>query len=257
MPAKAPALSRGLEVLRHIQSGAPMSLERIARETGYPKSSLTRILSTLVDCGILLRDVRTKRYRAIMHLVPGDSGNSELDREVGQSLARLAELTGQTAEWYIPSAEGMVIARRAESPSGEVRVRAYIGFLRPWVGELDAVATLAVAWHTPRNDYNGYNGFTSDGVREDLPSSVVRRRVENASRTGILIDHYVNDNGVRRGACVVLRGDAMAGILTVAQYRRPNDDASDRLILEALQTEGRGLTRHPTFQPTVELPGED
>jgi hypothetical protein len=77
-----PALSRGLQILRMLST--PMTLEEIARESGVPKSSAMRIVSTLRMEGLVVRDPRTRVFQAATKLsdsrtlknsviMPGDS----------------------------------------------------------------------------------------------------------------------------------------------------------------------------------------
>jgi DNA-binding IclR family transcriptional regulator len=55
----APALERGIRVLKYLEGKDPVSLDSIARATGYPKSSLLRVLDTLINQDVADKDIST------------------------------------------------------------------------------------------------------------------------------------------------------------------------------------------------------
>lgn len=58
------ALARGLEILKHIQSGGAMSLSDLHRVSGYPKASILRILKTLMEEGVVWQRIVDSAFLA-------------------------------------------------------------------------------------------------------------------------------------------------------------------------------------------------
>ena len=132
----APALERGIRVLRRLAERPGIRLETLARELGAPKSSVLRLLETLADLNLARRAEAGWQALAVLAPLAEDDFPARLDR----ALAQLAARAGRSAEWWEADDAGMVLRRRCEPPAGEVAVRAQPGFVRPWRGELDAVA---------------------------------------------------------------------------------------------------------------------
>lgn len=211
--AHAPALVRGVEILRWLEAAPGSALDRIARELPYPKPSIHRLLGTLAALG-LVEKMPGARYRALQVLRSGTGGGQALVELLEGEMAGLVRRTGCTVEYYEGGREGMVL-RRQSHPEGEIRVVARPGFVRPWLDELDAVATLALAGAPGAPRLKSMRGYVADGVCERLPWRVVRARVAEARRRGLATDPAYNENGVRRTAAVVF-APGWAGILAVA-----------------------------------------
>jgi DNA-binding IclR family transcriptional regulator len=188
-----------------------------------PRTSLHRIMQVLVDKGIVVRDVEHK-FRGRMRLVPRtDTG--DFDLRLQAEMAALAEGTGQTAEWFRPSADGMVLVARVLPGESEIGVRAQVGFLRPWRGELDAVLALGTQWlqtREQRPSLEAYTGYQEPFELSPLPSAVARERLALARRHEWLIDEVPNTNNVRRAAALVRHNGQPLGVLCVAEVVHPN-----------------------------------
>ncbi len=216
-PPSAPALRRGIAVLRLLAAQGPFSLEEIARETGFPKSSLLRILRALVDLDLVARPASTKQYRATAQLVPLRVSGRAFAEALGRTLETLAADTGQTAEWYVPGPDGMVMVRRAEPSRGEIWVMARIGFLRPWRGELDAPAALGLAFFREMPSGGGWWTYDAKRARMRLKRTDVARRIARARADESMADPHCNPNGVRRTSALVRHRDEPAGVLALAE----------------------------------------
>ena len=81
----APALERGIQILRLLEHGEAKSLDFVANKTGVPKASAMRLLQTLVQANLVGRNP-DKTYRALSRLVPVGNGRSELGRLVAEAL---------------------------------------------------------------------------------------------------------------------------------------------------------------------------
>ncbi|MBN1669904.1 MAG: helix-turn-helix domain-containing protein [Kiritimatiellae bacterium] len=244
---EAPALARGIEVLRALEQDGPLTLEGLARAVQAPKSSLLRILNTLIALNLAARDDTDKHYHAQASLVEFDRNPQRFTRRVSQALQRLADGTACTAEWYVPGKSGMVLVQRAVPPRREVRVMARIGFVRPWHGELEAVSCLAAAWHGRQARAAGWWAYVRDGVEGKLAAKLAAERVASARRLGHAADEHFNTHGVRRMACVVLEQNELAGIVALAENFMPEGDASRPARLRALANAAAGLCENTAF----------
>lgn len=68
----APALGRGIAILRHLEANGSCSLEQLARHFRWPKASLLRLTESLRRAGVVQRDPATKRYHSLVQLVMVD-----------------------------------------------------------------------------------------------------------------------------------------------------------------------------------------
>ncbi|MBS3820545.1 MAG: helix-turn-helix domain-containing protein [Phycisphaerae bacterium] len=212
----APALARGLAVLQQL-AVKPLTLDALARTLDLPKASLLRLCRTLETLGLVGRQSGTKAFFARAQVVPIESAG--MVGQVETVLSDLAAETGQTTEWYVYNASGMVLLRRADPPRGEVAVVARPGFTQGWSGELDAVVALGLAFFRDEPiDYRSNWTYVAPGERGNLTVRDARRIVAEARESSIARDPQINANGVRRTAAVVARQGRPLGILAVAEY---------------------------------------
>jgi len=237
----APALARGVAVLRLLENAPGLSLDRIAAQTNVPKASALRLLYTLCELGLVERSDEDKSYRARVRLVPIDTGDS-MEERVRGSLARLARAAGHTAEWYVPSQEGLVLVQRCEPEAEMVSVKARIGFVRAWRNELDAVACVANAVRESGTGvYSGYWTYDAEGLRRNLSMHEAAERLAQARARGVAHDEHYNTNGVRRAAVPVVRDRSLAGVLAIAASYRPGGADDLGSATESLTKEARYL----------------
>jgi len=252
--SSAPALSRGIELLRILEDGRPHTLQALASRTGWPKASLLRLLGTLSEQDLVSRNDIEKSYTARARLIPLGAQEEMFSQWLADGLRRLARESDYTAEWYIPSDSGMMIVQRMEPEIPVIRVVARVGFLRHWDGELEAVNTLAHAWRKDKPaDMDGFWSYVKDGARKRLSAPETSRRLATALRTGWAWDAHYNTNGVRRMACVVLRRGRMAGVLALAAGYRPDADAERPIATQLLAATAQHLYGNDPFRIT-ELP---
>ncbi len=238
----APALARGMAVLRLLEDASWLSLDRIAGQTGIPKASVLRLLQTLSGIGLVERRDRDKSYRARVRIVPLAESDS-VQRRIHSSLMHLSATVGHTAEWYVPAEQGLVLVQRCEPEAEQVKVHARIGFVRAWHGELDAVACIgnALCPSHPRT-HSGYWTYDAEGRKRSFASSEVRDRLQRARQTGTAADDHYNPNGVRRMAAAVSRGGALSGILALAASYRPGETHGHHAVVCQLAHEARDLS---------------
>ncbi|MBD3244134.1 MAG: helix-turn-helix domain-containing protein [Chitinivibrionales bacterium] len=219
----APALIRGIHILRLLETEPPLTLEAVASKTGIPKASALRLLQTLCDLQLVERDQSRKTYAPLARLVPV-AGSADKRKRVQDVLLRLAKESEHTAEWYVPAEQGMVLVQRREPHMQQVHVVARIGFVRPWHGELDAVACVAWAHAGKRADAaDGFWVYDRNGNRATLTTRQVDSLLVQARKDGCASDEHYNTNGVRRVAAAVLHDGELSGVLALAGSYRPGN----------------------------------
>lgn len=93
------ALARGLEVLRAFKSASPMANRDIAKATGLPKATVSRLTYTLTKLGYLQHDEVLQSYRldpsvlAFGFAALADLGVREIARPLMEELARESGLS--------------------------------------------------------------------------------------------------------------------------------------------------------------------
>lgn len=223
---QTPGLYRGIQVMHLLEKqDVGLTLKELSDQIGYPKASLLRILETLVVSGVAER--REGLYRAVVRMVPVLGLADGFTVQLKAALRELAETTGVTAEWFIPSPEGMLLIERYSDPQAELVVLARVGFCRKWNDELDSVIMQGYRfWKaSPRlADEAELWVYDSAGQRLPIGSAKAVERIAKIKPGQIAEDYNVNTNGVLRMAGAVMRGQEFLGALSLAMPRLPQFD---------------------------------
>lgn len=121
----------------------------IARRTGINPSTVSRLLATLADAGLVRRTPDSGRFRLGPRLVElGNAALARVDlRQLGRPhLMALTEVTGETATLSIPNGESTITVDFVQSPSS-VRSVAEVG--RPSVTHATATGKVFLAYAGP------------------------------------------------------------------------------------------------------------
>ena len=245
----APALSRGLAVLRALATDGPQTLEQLARASGWPKSSLLRLLRSLAAFGAVRRDAATKRYHALLTLAPlGDRGPGLLEQAAPVLDALCAE-AGQTTELYAWGDGALTMIDRREPEEALVSVRARIGFQRN-LAEVEALSQVVHAFDES-TALPGKPWAWRGGKRTTLSITATRKAVAEAKRRGVGIDLGVNEFGIRRYAAPLLSGDRLVGVLAIAQFCTPRDTNASSDLRDALREAAQRLSNTLSTAPVL------
>lgn len=237
----APALRRGLGLLRRLAADGPSSLEDLVRRSGWPKTSCLRLLAALEEEECVRRDPVSKRYAAACRLQPIVDEDPLRRRDA--VLEQLAQDTGSTAEWWqLEHDLGIVLRDRREPVSVEAQVMARIGFIRP-IHELEAVTRAALAAFPRRWPRKAW--AWRDGQQTALDVAVIRALLGEVAAGAVACDEQPNSNGVRRYALPVADG-----VLALAQVCGPQAREPDPDLIAALRHAAGCLDQ--TQQATVQ-----
>jgi DNA-binding IclR family transcriptional regulator len=157
------AVQRAIAVLDVLaDAGTDLGTNEIARRTGVNVSSVSRLLATLVDGGLLQYVPSTGRYRLgirILQLASAARENLDIRVLTRPHLEELAAITGETATLSVPAERDVLTVDFVASDSS-VRSVASIG--RNSVAHATAVGKVFLAWHEdlPQGDLVAYTDRT-------------------------------------------------------------------------------------------------
>lgn len=128
------SLDKGLEVMELVAGAdGDTGLSELAQQLKWDKSTVFRLLTTLIRRGYVEQDSQTKRYRLgfrILHLEHQLFKSLDLPRVSRDILTRLALDTGEAAHLAALEREHCVIVAQRESPE-RIAVNSHIGMAEP------------------------------------------------------------------------------------------------------------------------------
>lgn len=173
-PYLVPAVDRALCLLALLRvSSREMGLVELAKATGWNKSSVQKLLVTLLHHGIVERDERTKRYS--LGLALAEYGRAALDkfdlRRVAKPLLQaLVDVSGETAVLGVRQGDKVVMIDKKE-PLVQIRVSPFIGTRYPITETAHGKALLAWLPDTERDQLvraAGLAARTSKSITETV-----------------------------------------------------------------------------------------
>jgi DNA-binding IclR family transcriptional regulator len=211
-----PALDRGIQIIRLLKDRPPLKLEEVSSLLSLPKASVSRLLWTLEQAGVVTRDPNSKRYRALQMLSSIHDPLSDV--EIQRHLDALSACTQRRAEFYRCDENGSTITHVSSPLQQEVSVTAQIGFVRNWSSELDAVCAIGHAFfsHAPtlsRSIHQG--GCIAQNIR--LSPREAKSHIASLVTSGAALDEDYNANGVRRLAAPLIYLGEFRGIVALAE----------------------------------------
>ena len=157
------SVQRAIAVLDALaEGGAELGTNEIARRTGVNASSISRLLSTLTDAGLVQHLPATGRYRLgvrILQLASAARANLDLRVVARPLLEELAELSGETVTLSLPGEHDVLTVDFVQS-SRSVRSVAEIG--RNSIAHATATGKvfLACGGHLPEGDLQAFTEAT-------------------------------------------------------------------------------------------------
>jgi len=220
----APALTRGLDLLKRLDVDGPATLERLTQVTGWPKSSVARILESLACAQAVQRDPSSRRYRTCLRLVTiAAMDEYTLRQAAAHAMDALCQTPNPTIELYAWQDEQLTMIDRRESAQAVVSVRARIGWVRD-LTEMDALSQVVRAFHGKDFHALAPGGWVwQQGEKQTLSQGQVDRVVEHVRDTRSGIDLGINEYGVRRYASPLFKQGSLVGVLGMAQICSPRD----------------------------------
>ncbi len=245
MKYKAPAVHQAVEVMELLIDSGPLTLARIADQTGFSKATLLRVLETLETHGWISRNPGVKTFEAqVVFRSKNDIANYPEER-IQEVIDELCSKTNHTVELYQLRDKYVEIIQRSEPVDRVVRIKAKLGFRRSFSAELDAVIRIAAAGgivdcrkFEPEAGYK----FYKNGEYVHIPLEESLDLVSRVDESLLTYDWEWNNFGIRRHAVGIRSSkEGLEGILAVATSFTPKADAQIDHINELLQSAGHQL----------------
>ena len=171
------ALARGLAVLEALATDTELGTNEIARRTGINPSTVSHLLATLAEAGIVEYVDATGRYRLGMRLV--QLGNAVLERLDLREVARphleaLVAATDETATLSIPGERAAVTVDFVRS-SSSVQSVAQVG--RPSVAHATATGKVMLAFGGTEVPEGPFERYTARTITDPAALAVELERV--------------------------------------------------------------------------------
>lgn len=249
-----PAVQRAVTVLELLAgSDTGISLAELSRQTGFPKSSLFRILLTLEKASIVQLDRTRNIFTLGMKLI--DWGNRALEKidlktVTHPHLVRMAHETRESYYVAILDDNEVIIIDRADTP--EIwRMVARLGQHSPVHATASGQVLMAEA-----TDEVLAAAIQHTGLKRFTPQTItsmgrLRNRLKDVRRDG----HVVNDAEYKPDLCVIavpLRdhyGKVVAALMTALQSERARRNKSLVMsIVDILKREASVISREIGYQ---------
>ena len=232
----APACARGFWVLQCLNTAKkPLTLDQLFQISGVPKATLSRILETLLQMEVLYRN-KDKTYEPLRQLTAiHDEDIVSFENTLKVEMTSLSKKCGYTVEWYEFSKNGMVL-QQSVSPIQERRVWAKEGYIRNWLGEVDAVYIVGKAFSpTVVAENETPWRYGAKGVRNIISREEEINQIALAKEGGCHVDLMFNENGVRRSAVALSYHDRVRGVLAIAECWTPSINTEESDAVNHLQ----------------------
>ena len=228
-----------IEALSAYRGGA--TITALAAELSLPKSSVFRMLNTLLEFGYVRQDPTTERYALgprFLHLAASVEHGSDVRALAHPLLVELSEQTTETVHLAVRVGDHMAYIDKIDSPRSVV-MASRVGQQVPLHSTALGKAYLSAMPPDERRAVVQSLPLERRTDRTLVAPEALLKDLETCARRGFAIDNVENEDGVR---CVgaVIRGDRDA------RDRRAFGLGARVAVLAERRTQGRrGLRRRP------------
>jgi IclR family transcriptional regulator, KDG regulon repressor len=224
-----PAVDKALDILALIKArGSEMSLAEIAKATGWHKSSVQRVLTTLSYHKFLQRDEATKRYS--LGIALADYGRIALNNLDIRQLAKpflqsLVNYSGETAVLALLTDTKMVMVDKRE-PVSQIRASPYIGMRFPASATSNGKAVLAWLPEEQVNEILQIEGLRASTTKSITKPAIYRADLVAVRERGYAIDREEFQEGVSGVSAPIFnpKGQVIATISLVGPAFRMTEE---------------------------------
>lgn len=243
------AVERAAAVIDALAEGGELGTNELARRTGLHPSSVSRLLATLADSGLVEHVAESGRYRLGLRLV--NLGNAVLGRLDLREVARphLRALADETGETVTLSAPGDPDAITVDFVQSGASVQSVATLGRPSVAHATATGKVALAFGDVELPPGRLHAFTE---RTIVDRATLSGEVERVSRQGWARAAGEREEDLNALAAPVQRSDGrLAAVLGIqGPASRFGDDAMAR-ALEPLLARAAAVSDALGWRPTA------
>ena len=177
---------------------AGAGLQRLADETGLAKSTVHRLLASLVARGYAAQDPQTGRYRLTLKMFELSSGivnNMEIMEAAKLHLERLAQRTGEAVHLVVRDAGDIVYIYKTES--GPMRMSSRVGMRSPMY--CTGVGKAILATLPPEEVHRIWQRSALRKLTDHTVTdwAEMERQLAEVRRCGYALDDEENEWGIR------------------------------------------------------------
>lgn len=212
------SVDRALTVLLSFTERRPeWGVSELARQHGWDKAVVQRLLTTLTVRGFLMCDETTRRYRlgpSVSHLSRVGEHSGVLPSLIRPMLARLLRETGESAVLNVPNGGGYRCAAAVDG-AGPVRYTAILGTLMPGHAGASGHAIFA---HYPEGELRqlfGASPLQRFNERTIIDFDALLERYAQVRKDGVCFSHGEYDEAVTAVSSPVFQAGTVAASLTV------------------------------------------
>ena len=204
-----------VEALSNYRGGA--TITALAAELSLPKSSVFRMLNTLLEFGYVRQDPTTERYALgprFLHLAASVEHGSDLRALAHPFLMELSEQTTETVHLALRVGDHMVYIDKVDSPRSVV-MASRVGQQVPMHCSSLGKAYLSGMAPEERSAVVDSLSLERRTDRTLVSPEALLKDLETCARRGFAIDNVENEEGVR---CVgaAIRGDRDAAVAALS-----------------------------------------
>jgi DNA-binding IclR family transcriptional regulator len=221
------SVERIFQLIEHLAAHPTgVSLQRLAEETGLAKSTVHRLLASLVGLGYVVQDEENGHYRLTLKMFELSSGivNSMEIMDVAKAhLERLSQRTGEAVHLVIRDAQDIVYIYKTES--GPMRMSSRVGLRSPLYCTGVGKAILATLPPEEVEDVWNHSSLKKLTSRTVVDLTEMQDQLAEVRANGYAIDDEENEMGVRCVAVAIPGPDGRAesafSISGLAPYMTP------------------------------------
>jgi IclR family transcriptional regulator, mhp operon transcriptional activator len=247
------ALLRGLDVLSALNSRDGMVVSEVARATRLPRTTVYRVLETLVLGGFVVRDTEDDRYRPTVKLDALCVGKRD-DGWIASHARPLIQSVGREILWplmlHTPCPEGLRLRVSTDRQSPYALRQHQAGEVAGWLDTCPGIAAAAFLQAQDRQDagdrFNAVlNRHGAAGAVESWPIWL-----EETTQAGHAQDLRAKDG---EGTVSLALSDEAGGLLAVLSMRFIRSAISSERVLSELLARLRGLAEElvPVERPLM------
>ena len=193
------SLERGLKILDILgAAGAPLHLNEIAAHFSLNRSSVFRLVTTLVQAGYVIQDAQTRQYSLglrVLELSSGFNTFSQVETRLRPVLKQLRDTTGQNAHLGIMDGADVVFLA-VEQPLGHLSLTIGLGTREPLAHTALGRAILAFLPEPEKNTTLDQTEFTPYTEKSVTSRQELEKILEQIAHTGLAEDDEEFHSGI-------------------------------------------------------------